>query len=193
MKNILLGVAILFAIIMISFVMRNKRGKQRYATMNQLIKDEMPNGKRVIMTTNMEKSEVDIAIEDFIKINADGGSPPVERPQIEEREENVFLLYFSASTSYDLLCYWVNYIVYSNKRKRYNNNVTGWYEVASPSKGVWQPFANQKLMLYVPDTDKEYDNVYITTETNDCYKQEFAYDAPLIHLTTLKRKYSNIP
>ena len=90
MKNILLGVAILFAIIMISFVMRNKRGKQRYATMNQLIKDEMPNGKRVIMTTNMEKSEVDIAIEDFIKINADGGSPPVERPQIEEREENVY-------------------------------------------------------------------------------------------------------
>jgi hypothetical protein len=48
-------------------------------------------------------------------------------------------------------------------------------------------------MLYVPDTDKEYDNVYITTETNDCYKQEFAYDAPQIHLTTLKRKHSNIP
>ena len=109
MKNILLGVAILFAIIMISFVMRNKRGKQRYATMNQLIKDEMPNGKRVIMTTNMEKSEVDIAIEDFIKINADDGTP-VERPQIEEREGNVFLLYFTSSTSYDLLCYWVNYI-----------------------------------------------------------------------------------
>ena len=92
MKYILLGVAILFAIILFFYVTRNKRGKQRYATMNQLIKDEMPNGKRVIMTTNMEKSEVDIAIEDFIKINADGGSPTIERPQIEEREENVFLL-----------------------------------------------------------------------------------------------------
>lgn len=48
-------------------------------------------------------------------------------------------------------------------------------------------------MLYVPDTDKEYDNVYITTETNDCYKQEFAYDALLIHQSTNKRKYLNIP
>ena len=192
MKYILLGVAILFAIILFFYVTRNKRAKQHSVTMNQLIKDEMPNGKRVIMTTNMEKSEVDIAIEDFIKINADDGTP-VERPQIEEREGNVFLLYFTSSTSYDLLCYWVNYIVYSNKRKRYNNNVTGWYEVATPAKGVWQPFANQKLMLYVPDTDTEYDNVYITTETNDCYKQEFAYDALLIHQSTNKRKYLNIP
>ena len=71
MKYILLGVAILFAIILFFYVTRNKRAKQHSVTMNQLIKDEMPNGKRVIMTTNMEKSEVDIAIEDFIKINAD--------------------------------------------------------------------------------------------------------------------------
>ncbi len=147
------------------------------------------------MTKQMSKGEVEYAIEGFIKLHAENESL-VERPLVRQVDEDKFLINFSDTTDYGLFCYWVNYIVYSNKEKRYNSNVIGWYEVDADAKGVWEQFANQKLMFYVPESDTECDNVYITTEDNVCYKQEFAWQALLIQQNTVYRSsgyYSSTP
>lgn len=191
-KFFILGVGLIAALVFIFYKECTPWGDKNAVTMHRLLKDEKPNGKRVIITTQMSKAEVDYAIDGFIKLNAENDSF-VERPLVKQIDGNTFRIIFLNNTTYDLFCYWVNYFVYSNKEKKYNNNVTGWYEVGTEPKGLWIPFANQMLMFYIPKSDTEYDNVYITTETNICYKQEFAWKASLIQQKTVYRKYVNMP
>ena len=139
--------------------------------MTQLLKDEFPNGERIILA-KMSEGEVQTAIKDFIKLCADHGDH-IASPVVTKNEDG-YVLRLPDSTTYDLFCYWVNYIVYSNKTKRYNDSVVGWYEVPALPLGVWKPFAGQKLMFFIPATDNEFDNVYFTTKDSLCYKQEFA-------------------
>jgi hypothetical protein len=160
--------------------------------MHQLLEDDMLGGKRIIVATRMKGTEVSAAIDDFIELSAKNGNI-IDRPVVRKQENGAFFICLPDSTTYDQFCYWVNYLVYSNADKRYNNNITGWYEVASGAKGVWEAFAGQRLMVYVPETDTEYDNVYLTTQSNACYKQEFARRACLIQQSNIHRDYSDIP
>jgi hypothetical protein len=171
---------------------RVQKKEQQVTMMNCLLKDETPNGKRVIMTRQMNIAEIENAIVGFIKLNEENGSS-IARPKVKPKDNDTFLISFPTSTTYDLFCYWVNYFVYSNREKRYNNHVTGWYEVGAEAKGVWTPFANQTWMFYIPATDTGYDNVYITTESGTCYKQEFSQKARLIQQKTVYRDYSDMP
>ena len=155
--------------------------------MNRLLEDEVCAGKRIIKITNMSEDEVNKAIEDFMALHSqDGGQ--IKKPVIK-REGNALMLYLEGGTSYDLFCFWVNYLVYSNKDKRHNDDVVGWYEVSPEAKGVWLPFANQALMFFIPATDSEFDNVYFVTKRGECYKQEFAHSAPLIKQEGTIRRY----
>lgn len=145
------------------------RNQKAEVTMNQLINDESTTGSRVIVA-EMTEAEITQAINDFMVINEDNHP---QRPSVEQSGDR-FILQFPDSTPYDLFCYWVNYIVYSNKNKRFNNNVVGWYEAGAGATGAWTRFAGRKLMLFIPESDNEFDNVYFTTEDNRCFKQEFA-------------------
>ena len=190
--RIFIIIAVIVAIFALFFCVRTQMKKQQSTTMYSLLEDETPNGKRVIMTKEMNRANIENAIVGFIKLNEENGSF-VARPTVKPKDNDTFLIYFPNSTTYDLFCYWVNYFVYSNREKRYNNHVTGWYEVGAEVKGVWTPFANQTWMLYIPETDTEYDNVYITTESGACYKQEFSQKALLIQQNTVYRDYSDTP
>lgn len=152
------------------------------------IQDDNAKGKRIIMATQMSENEIKDAINGFIKLYEENGDK-VDRPQVTQQEENTFMIRLPDTTPYDTFCYWVNYLAYSNESKKYNNNITGWYEVSANAK----LFPSQILMLYVPETDTEYDNVYVTTKDNLCYKQEFAGDSSLIPQEYIYRKYSAIP
>lgn len=191
MKSFILIAVIVAAFALFSCV-RAQIKKHQDTTMYNLLEDETPNGKRIIMTKQMSRAEIENAIVGFIKLKEENGSF-VTRPTVTPKDDETFLISFPNSTTYDLFCYWVNYFVYSNREKRYNNHVTGWYEVGANAKGMWTPFANQKWMLYVPETDTEYDNVYVTTESGVCYKQEFAWSARLIPQNTVHRDYSDMP
>lgn len=190
--RIFIIIAVIVAIFALLSCVRVQKKEQQVTMMNCLLKDETPNGKRVIMTKHMNRTEIENAIVAFIKLNEKNGSP-IARPTVKPKDNDTFLIYFPNSTTYDLFCYWVNYFVYSNREKRYNNHVTGWYEVGAEAKGVWTPFANQTWMLYIPETDTEYDNVYITTESGACYKQEFSKKAFLIQQNTVYRDCSDTP
>jgi hypothetical protein len=152
------------------------------------IQDDNAKGKRIINATQMSENEIKDAINGFIKLYEENGDK-VDRPQVTQLEENTFMLRLPDTTPYDLFCYWVNYLVYSNEKKKYNNNITGWYEVSANAK----LFPSKTLMIYVPETDTEHDNVYVTTKDNLCYKQEFAGDTALIPQEYVYRKYSAIP
>ncbi len=163
-------------------------GQKAEVTMNQLVKDETTTGTRVIVA-EMTETEIKRAIKDFMVIN-ENNHPTA--PSFKLSGDRWFILQFPDSTPYDLFCYWVNYIVYSNKEKRYNNNVLGWFEVSADASGAWTQFAGQKLMLFVPESDDEFDNVYFTTEDNRCFKQEFAWKAKLKPQSQVLKDYISL-
>jgi hypothetical protein len=152
------------------------------------IQDDTAKGKRVIMATHMSENEISDAINGFIKLYK-GNGDKIDRPQVTQQDENSFMICLPDTTPYDLFCYWVNYLAHSDERKKYNNNITGWYEVSANAK----LFPSKTLMIYVPETDTEHDNVYVTTKDNLCYKQEFAGDTALIPQEYIYKKYSGIP
>ena len=177
---------IILAVLAIAFVFLYFKNKSAI-TMDS-IQDDTAKGKRIIVATQMNENEVENAINGFIKLNEENGNK-VDRPQVKQQEENVFMIYLPDITPYDTFCYWLNYIVYSDKEKKYNNNITGWYEVSANAK----LFPNQILMVYVPESDTEYDNVYFTTKDNFCYKQEFAGGTSIKPQKNVYRRYSDIP
>ena len=61
--------------------------------MNCLLKDETPNGKRVIMTRQMNIAEIENAIVGFIKLNEENGSS-IARPAVKPKDNDTFLISF---------------------------------------------------------------------------------------------------
>ena len=189
MKGVIIViVALVFAVIILFFRHKSSSGQKQKATttMNRLLSDETSTGLRVIEVT-MTEEEVNNAVDGFVKLNSNHNSS-VERPMIQQKGDS-FLLVFPDNTKYDQFCFWVNYVVYSNRAKRYNDNVIGWYEVGAEAAGAWSPFVGQKLMFFIPASDDEFDNVYFTTEDNRCYKQQFAFRASLIEQGEVYKEY----
>ena len=160
-------------------------------SMDQLLADAVPMGKRIIQLTKMSEGEVKQAVEGFIATYSQGGAA-IERPAIE-KADNCYYLTFKEGLDYDLFCFWVNYLTYSDKNKCHNEDVTGWFEVSSQAKGAWESFAGQQLMFFVPATDKEFDNVVFMTSDGTCYKQVFSGKGFLSIQEDKQRKYSACP
>lgn len=177
----------LFLLVTLTALFSSCFAQEGSITMSQLLKDEKADGTRIIVVSMTEK-EINQAIDVFMRSYENSVTVDPVRP-VMTREDGAFLLQFPNSTPYNLFCFWVNYIVYSNKEKRYNNNVLGWYEVGADAVGVWSQFAGQRLMFFIPGSDTEFDNVYFTTEDNQCFKQEFAYRARLVKLKNSPVKY----
>lgn len=185
MNNKYLIIAIMTGLF--SFITSCFSGKQGDSvTMSQLMNDDQPDGERIILA-KMSESEIQTAVKDYMKLCADNDDH-IESPVITESAEG-FVVRLPNSTTYDRFCFWVNYIIYSNKNKRYNDSVIGWYEVPAAPRGVWEPFAGQKLMFFIPASDEEFDNVYFTTKDNTCYKQVFWGKARLKKQKTVLKEY----
>ena len=155
------------------------------------IEEEAPNSYSLILVQNMSENEINDAIESFNKIGKEEDENfEYYTPQIKTRGKD-FMLLFSPTISYRNFCFWVNYLVYSNKNKRHNNDITGWYEVGNTSNN--HPLSNKTLMLFIPESDKEFDNVYLVDNFNNCYKQEFALDEKIIPLNESIIRYKEKP
>ena len=148
-------------------------------------------GQGSIFVTNMTKEELLRAIEDFMRIYTQGGEP-YTRPTIKETSQG-FLLTFDDNIDYFGFCFWVNYLVYSDKAVRHNDHVTGWLQVKDVEDENIRFFAHQTLMLYIPSSDAEYDNVYFTTSDGKCFKQEFSDSRLLEQQTSVLKPYQSIP
>lgn len=131
--------------------------------------------KRVILIEEMNEEQLYDAIDEFIGMyKEDMDTSSLEKPFVT-RYEKGFLLTFSANIDYNLFCFWVNYLVYSDKKKQERYFVYGWYpfgEVESQKESM--NFSGKTIMIYIPKEDDEFDNVYIITPDNQYYKNEFA-------------------
>ncbi len=70
--------------------------------------------------------------------------------------------------------YLINYLRYPEGIE-YNISIDG-YTTLCDKKMYPQNLLDKKAQIYISDNDKEYDNVYLTTEDNETYKIDFAGD-----------------
>ena len=155
------------------------------------IEEEAPSSYSLILVQNMSEKEINEAIESFNKTGKEeDGNFENYTPEIKTCGKD-FMLLFTPTINYRDFCFWVNYLVYSNKNKRHNNNITGWYEVGNTTNN--HPLSNKILMLFIPESDNEFDNVYLVDNFNNCYKQEFALDEKIIPIDESIIRYKERP
>ena len=153
--------------------------KERGNTLEQ-IDEDAPSCNSVILVQNMSKDEIIDVIESFNKMSEENDDEHEDYiPEIES-SNNDFLLIFDRNINFKSFCFWVNYFVYSDRNKRHNTDITGWYAVGNTNNN--HPLANNVLMLFIPESDNEFDNVYFVDRFNNCYKQEFREDMTIIQL-----------
>lgn len=75
--------------------------------------------------------------------------------------------------------YLINYLRYPEGIE-YNISVEG-YTTLCDKEMYPKNLLDKKAQIYIPDNDKEYDNVYLTTEDNETYKIDFAGDVSRIN------------
>ena len=188
---IILG-AVVISLLLVCTLSCKKVVKRFTANKNALehIEESAPQGQRVVLAKNMTENELRDAIKAFIEMYKEDISKNYVEPEIKKGDDGFFLV-FEPTLDYRGFCFWVNYLIYSDKNKRHNNDITGWYEVGNTSNN--HPLSNKVLMLFIPESDNEFDNVYLVDNFNNCYKQEFNLDEKIIPLNELIIRYKEIP
>lgn len=91
---------------------------------------------------------------------------------------------------YDRFTILVNDLRYCNEKKKYQ--VVGWFKMnSSKSSSLCDRFCNETLMFYIPESDVEYDNVYILTQDGRHYKQDFSVGGTLTSIPSETRQYES--
>ena len=129
----------------------------------------MSPAERIIRVYDMDKEQLKNAVDSFSDISDD------EISAITPEGDNQFRLTFNPSLNYIGMCYWVNYLVYSDEEKKIRYKVYGWYPFGEVEiNGEPQPFSNQTVMMYVDKDDNEHDNISFVTPDGKHYFQPFA-------------------
>jgi hypothetical protein len=190
MKTILItiGAAILIFIIKACMLAGQKQNPNSDTTrpLNEnLPKQENQNAKLVIVD-NVSKTEIDDILTGFC--NMYNKESFQARPRLYKLSERQFAINFPFDIEFEIYCYFINYVRYPMGFDK-SFSVTAW-ETTKQTKGwITEKTANKKVMLFIPEDDKEHDNVFLTTEDNIGYKLAFAMGEEKQLLQTPKKTY----
>jgi hypothetical protein len=190
MKTILIiiGAAILIFIIKACMPAGQKQNPNSDTTrpLNEnLPKQENQNAKLVIVD-NVSKTEIDNILTGFC--NMYNKESFQARPRLYKLSERQFAITFPFDIEFEIYCYFINYVSYPMGFDK-SFSVTAW-ETTKQTKGwITEKTANKKVMLFIPEDDKEHDNVFLTTEDNIGYKLGFAMGEEKQLLQTPKKTY----
>ncbi|AXG74506.1 hypothetical protein DVK85_09775 [Flavobacterium arcticum] len=102
---------------------------------------------------------------------------------IYQIEEHGYLIELSKIINNDLFAFFVNYLTYSKKDV--------WVHVegftTAYNTGFDKSVRGKNIIMFIPETDDEYDVVYVVTEDNKSYKYDFGGG---ISKTTIDKVYS---
>lgn len=94
-------------------------------------------------------------------------------PRLWQLSPNSFAVTFPYNIDFAGFCFAVNFLEYPVDIK-WNAKVRGWATMKPGDDWVTEKSVNKHVMLFVAADDKEYDNVFMTTEDGIGYKLGFA-------------------
>jgi hypothetical protein len=185
---IIIGAAIIIFIIKACMPAGQKQNPNSDTTrpLNEnLPKQENQNAKLVIVD-KVSKTEIDNILTGFC--NMYNKESFQARPRLYKLSERQFAITFPFDIEFEIYCYFINYVRYPMGFDK-SFSVTAW-ETTKQTKGwITEKTANKKVMLFIPEDDKEHDNVFLTTEDNIGYKLGFAMGEEKQLLQTPKKTY----
>lgn len=113
-------------------------------------------------------------------------------PRLWQLSSNSFAVTFPYNIAFAQFCFAVNFLEYPVDIK-WNAKVRGWATTKPGDDWVTDKSVNKHVMLFIAADDKEYDNVFMTTEDEIGYKLGFAAGEEKQLLSTPNETYIKPP
>lgn len=168
-------VAIILVIIVRIYFLIKKSGFQSTSTTkrppNNYLPQQLKNNDKLVIIENISTEELQKSIKGFC--NRYNGEEYKALPRATDLGNNRFAITFPYDIDFTIYCFFINYMAYPIEFKR-TFNVTGWTAFNNDNKDAQAMDA----IIYIPESDNEYDNVYLTTAESIGYKFSFANTKP---------------
>ena len=129
---------------------------------------------KIVVIKNLKLDYLKQAIEQFC--NMSNQNKYIALPRLTLLD-NQFVITFPYDIEFDQFCYFINYLKYANDlslNPDYKPEIMAWCTTKSGFAWMTDEIVNKSVMIFIPAWDKEYDNVYLTTQDNIGYKMGFA-------------------
>jgi len=126
---------------------------------------------KLIVVSNVNQDDIALALTRFC--NMYNNERYAALPRLSEVYPGTFAVTFPYDIDFVTFCFAVNFMKYPVDIK-WDAKVTAWTTANSGEDWVADTNVGKRIMLFVPEDDKEYDNVFFTTADNIGYKLDFA-------------------
>ncbi|SHM98889.1 hypothetical protein [Mucilaginibacter sp. OK098] len=109
-------------------------------------------------------------------------------PRLWQLSSTSFAVTFPYDADFATYCFAVNYLKYPSDIK-WHAQVRAWATTKAGDDWIPKESINEKVMLFLAEDDKEYDNVFVTTKDNVGYKLDFSKNKAKPPLSSPKETY----
>jgi nitric oxide reductase large subunit len=126
---------------------------------------------KLISVKDVEQEEIKQVVRQFCDLyNKEAKQVFVKLFVVSERE---FVMTFPKDIKFNIFCYMVNYLKYPHQVK-YDPEILAWATTKKTDHWMRDKIVGKQIMLFIPSDDREFDNVYLTTEDQIGYKIPFS-------------------
>jgi hypothetical protein len=183
---LILGAVVIIALILKAF--RSQNGVTPDAPRANAISrpQTITENDKLIIVTDATQEDIKKTLTAFCKTYNKGANPPV--PRLYQITPGKYAITFPYDLDFVTFCFAINFLKYPPD-VQWHAKVRGWATTHPDDKWITEKSMNKKVMLFIPDDDKGYDNVYLTTQDNIGYKLGFAAGEEKQLLTLAKEPY----
>jgi hypothetical protein len=173
---IIIGVIVIAVILIFKFGFKSSESDlKNTARPNDATKPSQPiDNDKIIVVKNLKLEYLKKAIEQYCNMANQNQFTALPRLILLE---NQFVILFPYDIDFDQFCYFINYLKYAHElslKSDYKPEIRAWCRTKIGYAWMTDEIVNKNVMIFIPDWDKEYDNVYLTTQDNFGYKMCFA-------------------
>lgn len=198
-KTLILVIAIaIVTIVLYSCIPREKEKKSNRPSPETKPITLVPNDK-LVHVSNVSKANIAKVLMQFCDLYNKESFRALPRLIIISEKE--YAITFPFDVDFVTFCIFVNYLHYPFDVK-YEPRIRAWTSTKESDEWIERPVKGQRVMLFIPKDDDEYDNVYLTTESHFGVIVGFAighhfrplshprelYDAPIFAINELIEK-----
>lgn len=142
---------------------------------------------KLIVVSNVSHNDMKSALVKFCNIyNKDNYQA---LPRLIQMSPHAFAVTFPYDVDFGTFCFAVNFMKYPVDIN-WDSKVTAWATTKESDEWITDKSRGKKVMLFLTDDDKEFDNVFLTTQDNIGYKLGFAAGKEKQLLDTPKQRFA---
>lgn len=126
---------------------------------------------KLIVVSNVNHNDVKNALVKFC--NMYNNENYAALPRLVQLSPDTFAITFPYDVEFSVFCFAVNFMGYPTDIT-WNSKVTAWATTKAGDEWIIDEIKGKKVMLFLAEGDKEYDDVFLTTSENIGYKLGFA-------------------